>query len=129
MHACIYVHTHAGYLYIHILKHKPYCIYTLYIASQTWCLIRLLPLIIGDLVPQDDACWTNFVNLLTITDYVLAPQSTTGIAGYLEEMICEHHTQFKQLYPDRPLTPKFHYMIHLPHWIRQYNICIFSGYT
>ena len=99
MHARIYVHTHAVYLYIHILKHKPYCIYTLYIASQTWCLIRLLPLIIGDLLPKDVACGTNFVNLLTNSDYVLAPQSTTGIAGYLQELICKHYTEFKQLYP------------------------------
>lgn len=75
---------------------------------------------IGDLVPRDDACWNNFLTLLTITDFVLAPESTIGIAGYLQELIYEHHSQFKQLYPDRPLTPKFHHMVHIPHWIAQY---------
>jgi len=93
---------------------------TFFVASQIWCLIRLLPLIIGDLIPSDDPYWNNFQNLLTITDYVLVPKSTIEIAGYLQELICQHHTQFKQLYPDRPIMPKFHHMIHLPQWIIQY---------
>ncbi len=51
----------------------------IYIASQTWCLIRLLPLIIGDLVPKDDPHWINFLILLDIVDYTFSPKTTLGI--------------------------------------------------
>lgn len=91
-----------------------------FVASQTCCFLRLLPMIVGDLITRDDPYWNNFHVLLTITDYVLAPKSTIGIARYLQELICKHHTQFKQLYPDRSITPKFHHMVHLPQWIVKY---------
>ena len=99
------------------------CMFTVFFsatASQTWCLIRLLPLIIGDLIPIDsDPYWKNYLLLVSIVDYVCAPESTLGIAGHLRSMIAEHHSNFKQLYPHRPLTPKFHYMTHMPQWIVQ----------
>ena len=81
--------------------------------------MRLLPLIIGDLIPEENPNWINFMRLVTIVDYVCAPQTTIGIAGYLSDLIHEHHSHFKELYPNRPLTPKFHYMIHFPQWIAQ----------
>lgn len=77
----------------------------------------MLPLIIGDLVPEDNLYWQLFLLLLKIVDLVMAPRCTTAIAAYLRELIHEHHVTFKELYPDRPLTPKLHYMVHIPHWI------------
>ncbi len=86
-------------------------------ASQTWCLIRLFPLIVGGLIPEGNRNWQNFLLLLTIVDYLCAHESTLGIAGHLRELIKEHHVAFLELYPHRPLTPKFHYMVHMPQWI------------
>lgn len=90
------------------------------IASEAWSLARMLPLLVGDLVPEDNPFWQNFLLMLTITDLVLAPKSTTAIAAHLRQLILEHHTAFKELYPDRPLTPKMHYMVHIPQWIVRY---------
>ncbi|XP_065893179.1 uncharacterized protein [Dysidea avara] len=90
-------------------------------SSQTWCLLRLLPLIIGDCVPNDNPNWANFLRLLMLVDYVTAPETTREIAGYLRDLIQDHHTCFKQLYPERRLTPKFHHLVHLPHYIIQYG--------
>lgn len=81
-----------------------------------WCLIRLLPLIVGDLIPIEDPHWKNFLLLLDICDYVSAPVVSRGVAGHLRILIWEHHTNFKRLY-QRPLTPKFHYMIHMAKWM------------
>ena len=93
------------------------------IASQTWCLIRLLPLMIGDLIPTDsDQNWMNFLRLVKIIEYVCAPATTLAIAGYLEILIDEHHSSFKELYPHRPLTPKFHHMVHYPEWIQRCTV-------
>ena len=75
----------------------------------------MLPLLLGDLVPDDDPHWQNFLLLLTIVDMVMAPKCTTEIAAYLRELILEHHTAFVELYPEHPITPKLYYMIHIPH--------------
>ena len=87
------------------------------LASQTWWLIRLFPLIVGDLVPDGNHHWKNFLLLLTIVDYICANECTLGIAGYLRDLIKEHHVGFQELYPQRSFTPKFHYMVHMPQWI------------
>ena len=47
----------------------------------------------------------------------MAPKTTKALAAYLRELILQHHTAFKELYPERPITPKMHYIIHIPQWI------------
>ena len=94
--------------------------YALFTASETLArLARMLPLIIGDLVPEDNPFWKLFLLLLEILDLVMSPRSTPAIASYLRQLIQEHYTYFCELYPDCPLTPKLHYMIHIPNWILQ----------
>ena len=88
-----------------------------YTADQMWCLARLLPLMIGDIVPADDEQWQNFLLLLTITDYVFAPVATPDIVSFLHDTIRNHHEKFSLLYPESSIIPKFHYMIHIPEWI------------
>lgn len=87
------------------------------LASQTWCLLRLLPMIIGDKIPEDDPYWNNFLVLLQIVDYVCAPVTSSSCVGHLWQLIADHHETFTELYPHRPLTPKFHYLVHMPEWI------------
>ncbi len=69
------------------------------LASQMWCLGRLLPLMIGDQVSEDDEKWKNFLLLLSIMDYLLAPTITLNCISHLRELIQEHHETFKDLYP------------------------------
>ena len=101
------------FVYGHFL-HVSYDDFT---ACEAWTLARMLPLLIGDLVPESDDNWQNYLLLLSITDYVMAPHSTKGIVVHLKSMIAEHHTTFTELYPERHLTPKMHYMVHLPVWM------------
>ena len=92
------------YMYIHV-------------ASETWTLARMLPLLIGDLVPIDNPYWLLFLQMLSITDYVLAPRCTPAIAAHIRQLIEEHHCQFRILYPGRSMIPKMHYIVHIPNWI------------
>ena len=95
-----------------------YMISVSFIASQLWCLGRLFPLIIYDLIAQvDNAYWDNFLSLLSIIDCVFAPTLSKRIASYLTYMIEDHLMQFKELYPNCPIIPKQHYLIHIPQWI------------
>ena len=75
---------------------------------------------IGSMIPEGDSHWNNFLLLLRIIDYIFAPVSSDDIIPYIEELINEHHTQFSSLYPNSPIIPKMHYMIHIPEWISRY---------
>ena len=82
-----------------------------------WCLARLLPLMIGEHVPEDDHRWGLFKIFLMIVDYVFAPNTDEDIIEYIRKLIEDHHLKFRELYPDCPITPKQHYMIHIPDWM------------
>lgn len=84
----------------------------LIIATQAWCLGRFLPLLVGDLVGEDDDKWENFICLLKIMEYVFAPVTTQDKLDYLQTLIEDYLIGFTQLYPHRPLVPKMHYLIH-----------------
>lgn len=85
-----------------------------------WCLGRYLPLLIGDLVPDDDEHWENFLRLLVIVDYIMAPVCTEETVAHLGHQIELFLTEFKRLYPGSNLTPKMHYLIHYPHLMLRY---------
>ena len=68
-----------------------------FVASECWTLSRFLPLLIGDLVPEDDNHWQLFLLLLKIVNFVMSPRSTHDIAAYTRDLIAEHHTSFNSL--------------------------------
>ena len=89
------------------------------IASQMWCLARFIPLLVGDLIAERDGNWENFLSLLQIIEYVFAPIITEDKTSYLEVLIDNFLREFKEIYPERSLTPKMHYLIHVPLWMRR----------
>ena len=91
------------------------------LASQAWCLGRFLPLLVGDLVPDDNNYWNNYLQLLQIMEYTFAPVTTVGKLDYLQFLIEEYLSEFTELYPSRPLTPKMHYLVHIPTWTKRYS--------
>ncbi|XP_028451665.1 uncharacterized protein LOC114566987 isoform X3 [Perca flavescens] len=88
-------------------------------ASQTLCLITNIPLIFGDLVPEDDLHWHLLLLLLNIINIVFSYSITEGMTVYLKHLIIEHHKLFKELYPSKNLLPKHHFMVHYPRCIRK----------
>ena len=57
------------------------------------------------------------MKLLKILDIALAPLVTLDHCSILKILIEEHHTSFKDLYPNWSITPKMHYMTHYPEQI------------
>jgi hypothetical protein len=86
-------------------------------AAQMWTLLRLLPLIIGREVPEEDPHWENFLILITILDYLMAPIISQDHIAFIRCLIDDHHIEFSKLYPNCSITPKFHYMVHYPEYI------------
>lgn len=83
-------------------------------AAQMWLMARILPLIVGDLVPEGDPYWDNYITMMRITDLLFTNKLHEDGVGYLAHLIYSHHTKFKQLYPNQSVIPKMHFMVHMP---------------
>uniref|UniRef100_A0A1X7V4A6 Uncharacterized protein n=1 Tax=Amphimedon queenslandica TaxID=400682 RepID=A0A1X7V4A6_AMPQE len=89
-------------------------------ATEMWCLARLLPIMIGNHIPKDNPYWLHFLALLEIVDYLFAPIISTECLDHMRILIRDHHSAFKELYPECNLIPKMHYMVHYPDWIQRF---------
>ena len=81
-----------------------------------WCLSRMLPLLIGDFVAEDDPNWENYLRLLKIEEIIFAQQTTVQLAAYLSVLVAEYLENYTNLY-EKPVIPKQHYMVHYPNQI------------
>lgn len=89
-----------------------------YSTSEIKVFIKFLPLMIGDLVvDEDDKNWNFFLLLRNIIEIVLANSLSSGDIDLLESLIREHHETYQLLY-NKTLIPKHHHMIHYPNIIR-----------
>ena len=84
-----------------------------------WLLGRLLPIMIGKKIPEDDDNWSNYLVLLEIVDLLFASEITEDEVCYLSTLILDHHTELCKLYPQASVTPKMHYLIHIPRLIME----------
>lgn len=89
------------------------------LALQMWTLGRFLPLAIGHLITEGDEYWENFLGLLHIMDILFARHVTEDACAYLEVLISDHHSTFRELYPGTAITMKMHSMIHMPQLMLQ----------
>ena len=80
------------------------CNFLCYSKWDVDIIVRLLPLLIGDLVPVDNEHWNLYLILLQITEIVVAPQTTTSLAAHIRQLIAEHHCLFKTLSWPSPHT-------------------------
>lgn len=99
---------------VHVYYIPLYYCFDLYLASQMWLLGRVLPLIIGDYVPDDDEHWLLFLCLMEVVDLLFAPKLTKDHVAYLSTLISDHHHDFSRLYSSHPIIPKMHFMVHMP---------------
>jgi len=52
-------------------------------------------------------------------EYTFAPVLTLDKLDYLQTLIQDFLVEFVRLYPDRPLTPKLHYLSHVVTWMKR----------
>ena len=83
-------------------------------ASQSMLLIRILPLLIGEKIPEGECYWKCFLLLRQITDILLSPVISESVCAVLKGLIKKHHSTFVLLYGSKYFTPKFHFLIHYP---------------
>lgn len=86
--------------------------YIILSASEMKNLLINLPLIIGDLVPQNDNLWNMYTLLLKIVDIVECKSILPEYSILLKTLISEHHKLYVELIG--ALKPKHHFLIHYP---------------
>jgi len=88
-------------------------------AILTLC--KTLPYIVGVKLPNDCEKWINFLRLLQITFLATCPAVTVETAGHLSQLVATHHTLFTKHYPKASVTPKMHYLVHLPNQLLRFG--------
>ena len=83
-------------------------------ASQMLLLIRILPLMVGDLIPESDPNWKCFLTFAKIVDIIMCPVASADLCAVLKVLIEEHHRLFISLYSEGKVIPKFHFLLHYP---------------
>ncbi|XP_071821716.1 uncharacterized protein [Apostichopus japonicus] len=89
-------------------------------AIKMWTLCRIVPFIVKDLVPSENAHWQNLHQILQIAHICMSCVISLETVSVLKELISEHLARFKLLY-NRQITPKQHYLIHMPMLIVMYG--------
>lgn len=79
-----------------------------------WNLAVHFPLMIGDLIPEDDSEWDCFLLLLEILQICVSWIISVDLVAYLDVLIEKYLCAFRECYPHIRIIPKQHYMIHLP---------------
>lgn len=91
-------------------------------AAQNWCLLRLLPVLIGYLIKDyDDNVWDLCLQLRSIVEIVCAPKIKQKQIAYLQTLIEEYLDLRSSLFPSVSLRPKHHYLSHYPTLIVQFG--------
>ena len=82
--------------------------------SQMWCFVRIMPFLLGHLIPIGNPHWDLFLSLLDMIEWICAPAITTGGIGYMRGVIEDCLDLFRELYPEQNTKPKTHYITHYP---------------
>lgn len=83
-------------------------------ACRTWCLLRLLPLMLCEWVPENNLYWLFLLDLKNIVEITFAHKLAIGHVIHLQQMVQDHIHSFKNLFPNERLKPKHHFLLHYP---------------
>jgi len=89
-----------------------------YSASQMFCFVQCLPLMVGHRVPEGNEVWELLLQLRDIIDFTFSPSISEAGIEHLRNRIQDHHTTFMEVSGDT-LKPKFHHLVHYPDIIRE----------
>ncbi|XP_033097594.1 uncharacterized protein LOC117101675 [Anneissia japonica] len=90
-------------------------------AARNWCLIRLLPLMIGRFIPEGNLHWELLLNLKQCVDLIFCPEISHEAVVGLSHLLQENLQLFKHLFPHSRIKPKQHFMLHYPEQILKFG--------
>lgn len=85
-----------------------------------WTLGRLLPIMIGHLISDDNPHWKHYLEILDIVNLIFSPTVHPETPGYLEVLIEDNLHTFTVLYPEQAVIPKMHFLVHIPRFLTRF---------
>lgn len=82
-------------------------------ATETKTFVKLLPLLLGPLIPEEDEVWQLVCILIKIVCITLLREIPYALINELRSLIESHHLQYVNLFNDT-LKPKHHNITHYP---------------
>ena len=90
-----------------------------YNAAQSRLFLRLLPFFLSSLVCNTcDPVYKLITELSELVQLLFSPVISLKTIALLKILISEHLENFKKVFPEVNITPKQHYMLHLPSTIK-----------
>ncbi|KAL2079481.1 hypothetical protein ACEWY4_001208 [Coilia grayii] len=86
-------------------------------AHENWTLLRLLPLIIGHRIPENEPCWEILMDLKVIVELAVCASFSEETLSYMSSLINDHRNLVIETFPDFSIRPKHHFVDHYPHLI------------
>ena len=81
-------------------------------AVQTWCLLRIFPFLVSDKASKKDEYLHLILLLNRISEIVCSSIASPSQAAYLQDLVLEFISSFKDLFPNVTLINKFHHLMH-----------------
>lgn len=75
-----------------------------------WTLLKLLPFMIGDTIPEDDKTWQILLDLKEIVGLLASRHFSYMRLSYLECKISDHRCLLKEVFPNFHFLPKHHFL-------------------
>lgn len=88
-------------------------------AHENWALLRLVPLIIGERIPENEPAWLILLNLKDKAELVFSPVDTDLTICFLESKISEHGTDSWRFSPRKDLFRST--LAHYPQLIKAFG--------
>ena len=95
-------------------------------AANMWLLAQVLPIILRKFVTTDSHHWECFSSLLEIMGIAFSTRISLETIVYLKSAIKNHLLLFKNTFPDAPIIPKQHFLVHIPSQILKFGPLIRS---
>lgn len=84
---------------------------------ENWTLLRLLPLMIGSAIPEQEPSWEILIDLKEIVEIIVSTTLSEEILCYLENKISDHRKLLIVPFPAFKLFPKHHFSEHYVHLV------------
>ena len=97
-----------------------------YKASQTRLFLRLLPFMLSSILKSTDGWYFLIAELIEICQINFSPVISLCTINLLQWKIGAYLQNFKKHNPEINITPKQHYLIHLPTIIKDDEVVLFD---
>lgn len=81
-------------------------------ASQNWCLLRLIPLLLHNAVDSADEVYQAMLLMRRMVEFIAAPAVSLGQVACMKVTVEDYLERRHYLFPDIKLRPKHHYLSH-----------------